>query len=140
MVDPDRVQRLLGQLRDYRARLADLRGLDVDAYLEQERFAGRYLVQAAAQVCIDLANHLIASEGWRVPRNFRDAFTVLEEQEVIDADLAARLRALTGMRNRLVHLYGDVDDRLVHAALVEGLADLDEFARRVAVLAADGAS
>ncbi len=52
--------------------------MPVERYVSQEAFAGRYLVQAAAQVCIDLANHLISSEGWRVPSDFRDAFTVLE--------------------------------------------------------------
>jgi uncharacterized protein YutE (UPF0331/DUF86 family) len=59
---------------------------------------------------------------------------VLQEHNVVHAHLAARLRALSGLRNRLVHLYEDVDDRLVHAALEEGLADLDAYARAVAAL------
>jgi uncharacterized protein YutE (UPF0331/DUF86 family) len=32
------------------------------------------------------------------------------------------------LRNRLVHLYDDVDDLLVHRAMQDGLADLDGFA------------
>lgn len=77
---------------------------------------------------------MITAEGWRVPDSFRDAFTVLQEHDVVDAHLAARLRALSGLRNRQVHLYEDVDDRLVNAALEEGLADLDAYARAVAAL------
>ncbi|MFA5786730.1 MAG: DUF86 domain-containing protein [Actinomycetota bacterium] len=136
MVDPARVRRLLETLADYRRRLGGLADLPADRYVAEEAFAGRYLVQAAAQACIDIANHIIASEGWRVPRDFRDTFTVLEENGVLGPDLATRSRALAGLRNRLVHLYEEVDDTLVHAALQEGLADLDAFAQAVAGLVA----
>lgn len=132
MVDPARVRRLLESLQAHRALLDELGGLPTDRYVGEQRFAGRYLVQASAQICIDVANHLISSEGWRVPKDFRDAFRVLEERGVLDAELADRLRALTGLRNRLVHLYEEVDDALVHQAIREGLGDLDAFARAVA--------
>lgn len=135
MVDPARVQRLLESLADYRTRLEALRDVPVDQYEGDRAFAGRYLVQASAQACIDIANHLIASSGWRAPADFRDAFTVLEEQGAIDADLADRMRALAGLRNRLVHVYERVDDRIVHAALPEGLEDLGRFGQAMAALA-----
>jgi uncharacterized protein YutE (UPF0331/DUF86 family) len=132
VVDPARVRRLLESLGAHRDRLAELGDHPRDRYVDEERFAGRYLVQASAQICIDVANHLISSEGWRVPKDFRDAFTVLEERGVLDTPLADRLRALTGLRNRLVHLYEEVNDDLVHQAIREGLGDLDAFARAVA--------
>jgi uncharacterized protein YutE (UPF0331/DUF86 family) len=132
MVDPGKVSRLLESLADYRRRLEALGDLPVDVYLRDQAFAGRYLVQVAAQTCVDTANHLIASFGWRAPADYRDAFTVLEEQGVIDPELAAQMRDLAGLRNRLVHLYEDVDDRIVHEALPEGIADLSRFAQAVA--------
>lgn len=132
MVDPGRVRSLLGTLETYRTRLAELRELPADRYLREEAFSGRYLVQAAAQTCIDVAQHLIASEGWRTPKDFRDTFTVLEENGVLASALAERLRGLAGLRNRLVHLYAEVDDSLVLEAIGEGLEDLDGFAAAVA--------
>lgn len=132
MVDPARTRRLLSSLAGYKDRLAALAELPQERYLSEQALAGRYLVQVSAQTCIDVANHVIASDGWRVPGDFRDAFTVLEENDVLDADLAERLRALTGLRNRLVHLYEDVDDARVYEALAAGLVDLDAFARAIA--------
>jgi uncharacterized protein YutE (UPF0331/DUF86 family) len=44
------------------------------------------------------------------------------------------MRALAGLRDRLVHLYDDVDDGLVHEALGAGLDDLRHFSRAVAAL------
>lgn len=126
MVDPDRVRRLLGALARYRAALA--------APASADPFRRRYLVQVAAQACIDIANHVIASEGWRVPDDFADAFTVLEEHKVLESPLAGRLRALARMRNLLVHVYAEVDDARVAAQVAEGLGDLDDFAKAVAGL------
>ncbi len=97
-------------------------------------YTGRYLVQVAAQTCIDLANHVIASEGWRAPRDFGDSFTVLSEHGVIDDALAGRLRGLAGLRNRLVHVYDEIDDARVHESLAAGLSDLDMFATALARL------
>ena len=134
MVAPARVRRLLETLTRYRDQLAELRDLPVQDYLSDHALAGRYLVQICAQTSIDLANHVIASSRWRTPSDFRDAFTVLEENSVLEADLSERLRALAGLRNRLVHLYHDVDDLLVHAALPEGLRDLEDFSRAIARL------
>jgi uncharacterized protein YutE (UPF0331/DUF86 family) len=88
----------------------------------------------AAQVSIDLANHVIASSGWRTPTDFRDGFTVLEERGVLPSDLAERMRALAGLRNRLVHVYEDIDDRIIYASLPEGLSDLSEYAAAIARL------
>jgi uncharacterized protein YutE (UPF0331/DUF86 family) len=134
VVDPARARRLLEALASYRDQLAKLRDLPPEDYLTQQAFAGRYLVQASAQTCIDLANHVIASSRWRAPRDFRDTFTVLEENGVLDSELGERLRALASLRNRLVHLYEDVDDSLGHRPLPDGLRDLEAFGRAVARL------
>ncbi|MEO7195415.1 MAG: HepT-like ribonuclease domain-containing protein [Pseudonocardiaceae bacterium] len=53
---------------------------------------------------------------------------------LIDDVLAGRLRGLAGLRNRLVHVYDEIDDARVHEALATGLPDLDAFATAVARL------
>lgn len=135
MVDLDRIHQRLQLLNGYLHELRQLRDLPVAEYLQNEVYAGRYLVQVAAQTCIDLANHVIASEGWRSPRDFGDSFTVLHEHGVLDDALAGQLRGLAGLRNRLVHVYDEIDDARVHEALTTGLPDLDAFAAAVARLA-----
>jgi len=127
VVDPDRVRRLLVSLERWR---------DVLREEPQDPLRRRYAVQAAAQASIDLANHVVASEGWRVPRDYGDAFTVLAEHDVISPDLAARFRALAGLRDLLVHLYDDVDDERVARAVREGLGDFARLGAAVARLLA----
>lgn len=138
IVDPTRVQRLLEGLASYREQLGSLRELPTDEYVREHAFAGRYLVQACAQVSIDLANHVIAASGWRAPADFRDSFTVLEEHRVLEPELAEKMRALAGLRNLLVHVYEEVDDRMVHASLADGLDDLGRYAQAIARLVERG--
>ena len=80
---------------------------------------------------IDVANHVIAAEGLRTAKTYRDAFAVLSGRGVIEASLARRLGAWAGLRNVLVHLYLDIDHGLVHDALTSELGDLSEFATRL---------
>lgn len=61
---------------------------------------------------------------------------MLEERGVLDAELAQRMRTLAGLRNRLVHVYEQVDDRVVHEALPRGLEDLSRYAQAIAGLVA----
>ncbi len=126
MVDADRVRRLLGMLEHYRQLLAEK---------NQDPYRRRHLIQTAAQICIDVANHVIASEGLRVPQDYGDAFQVLAEAKVLDSGLAERLVSLAGARNLIVHLYAEVDDdRLAEAVEEGGLDDLSDYAAAIASL------
>ena len=129
MVDEDRVRRLLTMLERYRSLLAED---------NPDPYRRRHLVQTAAQICIDLANHVIAADGHRVPRDYGDAFRVLAEVGVLDDGLADRMVALAGARNLIVLLYAEVDDdRLARVIREGGGDDLSAFASRVAALVAD---
>ncbi|MGF1645942.1 MAG: DUF86 domain-containing protein [Kineosporiaceae bacterium] len=132
MVDEDRVRRLLTMLERYRALLAED---------DPDPFRRRHLIQTAAQISIDLANHVIAADGHRTPRDYGDAFRVLAEVGVIENDLAERMVSLAGARNLIVHLYAEVDDDLLAGAVRGGgLEDLSRFAAAVAALARNGST
>jgi uncharacterized protein YutE (UPF0331/DUF86 family) len=51
---------------------------------------------------------------------------------VIAAPLAERMRDLAGLRNRLVHIYEEIDDSIVHESLNDGLEDLGAYAQAIA--------
>lgn len=56
----------------------------------------RHLVQTVAQICIEAANHVVASEGLRAPRDYRDTFRVLGESGLLD-DVDAFARVLASL-------------------------------------------
>jgi len=133
MVEPDLVA----------AKLADL-ALRVDrirahrrasaAELEADRDAldlVSFNLMVAVQICLDLASHLIADEGWPAARALAESFDRLADHDVVRPDTAEALRKAVGLRNVVAHGYGHVDAVAVHTASHAGLDDLDAFAREI---------
>lgn len=133
MVDAGRLRAILSRLQARRRELVAYAGLTQEQYLADPRgvYASKYLLLTAIEDALAVANHVIASEGYRAPSDYADAFRSLREAGVVDADLAERLEGMARFRNLLVHQYDDVDDRRVHAILRQDLEDLDGFAGAV---------
>jgi uncharacterized protein YutE (UPF0331/DUF86 family) len=81
----------------------------------------------AVQVVIDLAVSTCVRLGLGSPPTYADAFRRLAEADVIADDLAERLARAAGFRNLIVHGYGQLDLRRVHAIALSGPADLEAF-------------
>lgn len=134
MTDPVLISRKLGVMHQHIARAR--RRLPRDAaHLRQsddllDALAMSILV--ALQEAIDIAFHVLADEGWGLPDAYGEAFRLLGERGVLSADLADRLAAAAGLRNRLAHGYASVDVDRLWSETPAGLDDLDSFSRAIA--------
>lgn len=135
MVDPPRLRAVLERLERRRRRLDGYARLSVDEYLANPESvdASKYLLITAIEDAITAANHVIASQGFRTPEDYADAFRSLAEAQVLEPELAGRLQAMARFRNLLVHVYTEVDDRRVFQFLEQDLADLDQYIRALLV-------
>jgi uncharacterized protein YutE (UPF0331/DUF86 family) len=119
----DRVDRIRTHSRPTVGELAaDRDALDIVAFN----------LMLAITVCADIANHLIADEGWPAPQSLAESFERLEQQGVLDAATREHLCRAVGLRNVVAHGYGRVNVAMVHAGATQGLTDLENFAREVA--------
>ncbi len=128
---PRRVVRLLRAASDNLQSLAREQEADATRRADPLWLPGiKYLMVAAIECCIDVAQHACSSEQWGPPRDNGDAMRILGERGVITADTAVAMRQATGFRNVLVHEYVEVDDDIVVARLAD-LSDLQGFVRQV---------
>ncbi|MGC9023237.1 MAG: type VII toxin-antitoxin system HepT family RNase toxin [Chloroflexia bacterium] len=129
MVDPDRLAEILSRLRGYLEKLYILAGIPRDAFLEDfAKVAGaKYLLQVAIECCLDIAHHIVADEGYRPPADYYDTFLVLAENGIVPETFLPTLRKMVGFRNRLVHLYWEVDEATVYRILQENLGDFAAY-------------
>lgn len=88
-------------------------------------------LQRTVQAMIDLAAHVVAREGLGVPDSLATSFHLLEQASIIDADLALRMRRMTGFRNVVVHEYRRLDPAILEAIVRDRLGDLRTFATRI---------
>lgn len=133
MIDPARLRVVLSRLQSRKRELEPYAALDAEDYLASpERvYASRYLLITAVEDALEAANHIIASETYRAPADYTDAFRSLSEARVLSPELAGRLEGMARFRDLLVHVYARVDDRKVHEFLQQDLPDLDEFVEAV---------
>jgi uncharacterized protein YutE (UPF0331/DUF86 family) len=101
---------------------------------EDEQLKVERSLQLALQAVLDIATHVIASEGLERPRGYEEVLRILGSSGRIDAELAERLSGVAGMRNILVHDYLVVDHGRLFDDVTSGIADLEEYARAVAAL------
>ena len=129
MVDRDKVEGLIRHLRQYTGYLWDIAKLDREEFLNDPMAIGsaRYYLQVSIESCIDIANHIIATERLRAPKDYKDTFKVLNETGIIPDEFTRTMRAMAGLRNLLVHLYWEVDDKMVYDGLSAELDDFETF-------------
>ena len=52
---------------------------------------------------------------------------VIEEEKLITAEFGEKLRQMAKFRNRLVHLYGEVENSYVYQFIQEDLSDIEKL-------------
>ena len=121
--------KLVSELRKGVTRLRGLAELSRDAFLKDPDKIGsaKYHFIVAIESSIDMCNHLIARNGYRVPEDYSDTFKVMGEVGALDATFAEELVKMAKFRDRLVHLYWQVDDQQLYRIIQERLGDFKEF-------------
>lgn len=130
MIDPEIIATKLSKLRQALLRLQGFASRPLADYLasETDRALAEHYLRIALEVMLDAGNHVIAAEGFRKPLQLREIPLILAEHGVLAGDLADRLARAAGLRNRLVHLYQEIDHTVIHGLLNEDLVDLERFA------------
>lgn len=133
MVDSARLRDLLARIEGRVVRLERYGRRSQEEFVDDEEgtAAAKYFLLTAIEDALAVANHIIASEGYRGPADYADAFRVLAEERVLASPLGTRLEAMARFRNLLVHGYAKVDDARVHGFLRSDLDDLGAFVRAV---------
>jgi uncharacterized protein YutE (UPF0331/DUF86 family) len=127
MVNPEKVTERLEKLREYVTQLNELKTLSKNDFSKHYANSAKYLFQVAIECCLDIGNHIISSEGFRSPADYQEIFKVLEENRVIPKDFLETAVSMAKFRNRLVHLYWEVDNQKIYEYLQNNLCYFDEY-------------
>jgi uncharacterized protein YutE (UPF0331/DUF86 family) len=129
----DRLRLRLGAIADALRRLRELGALGEETFLADFRNteSAKYLLIVVIEAAIDICNHIVARGGGRSPQDYADCFEVLSELGVLKPALVERLKRMARFRNLVVHLYWQVDNRLVYRVICEDLEDLETFGQEI---------
>jgi uncharacterized protein YutE (UPF0331/DUF86 family) len=132
MIDKDIILAKVDNIQNCLKRIQDVTRLD-PASLDNQDTQDIFVLnlQRATQTTIDLAAHVIASEGFGLPSSLREYFRLLEKAGLLSAPLARKMEAMVGFRNIAVHAYQRLDLRILKAILQDHLSDIEDFYKAV---------
>ena len=91
--------------------------------------SAKYHLVVAIEGIVDLCNHIIARNGFKTPEDYSDTIRVMEEHQAFGREFAETLIRMVRFRNRLVHIYWEIDDNEIWRILKEHLSDIRRFLR-----------
>ncbi len=134
MPDKDIVLAKTSAIQKCLKRIEDVTGLNpdsLDSLNPQDIFILN--LQRAVQSAIDLATHIVASEGLGISDTVKGNFVLLENSGVIGKRLSKKMQAMVGFRNIAIHDYQSIKVEILKSILVERLKDLEDFYTKVLV-------
>jgi uncharacterized protein YutE (UPF0331/DUF86 family) len=123
--------RITLKLQEMKSYLKDLNSFlpSRDTYLAdvQSRRACEKTIQLAIESVIDILAIIVMKERLGPPTEEDSFINLIEEEELLSADVLLRIREMKGFRNILVHKYGTLDDGKAYNNIVKGRSDFDLF-------------
>ena len=117
----DAIQRCLKRIKD----VTGLKPDSLDDLDKQDIFVLN--LQRAVQSTIDLATHIVASEGLGLSDTIKGNFHILEKASIIDKKLSKKLQSMVGFRNIAIHHYQNLEVEILKSILASHLRDLEDF-------------
>jgi len=125
----DKLRKISSEILSALERLHDLRRLEKDVFLSDEHKIGsaKYNLIVAIEGIIDLCNHIIAKNGYRTPDDYADTFRVMAERGAFGPEFTNTLTQMVRFRNRLVHIYWEVENDELYAIIQSNLNIINRF-------------
>lgn len=83
--------------------------------------------QAAIEGCTDIAAHVVSVYQLGHPEESRDVYRFLVETGYLELAFGQTMMEMVSLRNRLVHLYWDIDVEKLYQYLQQDVALLRQF-------------
>jgi len=129
MVDKTLILRKLSELDENYRQIKEYEKITVVQYSDDwkiQRIIERTL-QMMIETCVDIASHIIADKGYRVPKSYSDTFKVLHDEKIVSSRLFNVLQKMAKFRNIVVHHYDRVDAEIVVGILKKDLSDFTSY-------------
>jgi len=128
-LNPDKVRKITSEILTSLESLEELKRLPKNAFLSDPHkiASSKYNFIVAIEGIVDLCNHIIAKNAFRTPEDYADTFKVLAERNAFDQEFTNTLIQMARFRNRLVHIYWEVNNDELHHILLTRLDDIRRF-------------
>ncbi len=125
----EKVSKIKSEILNSLSMLEDLKSLPLKDFSRDKHkiSSAKYNFIVAIEGMIDLCNHVISRNNFSTPADYSDGFKILSAKGAFDGELLANLIMAVRFRNRLVHIYWEVDVNELYNILNSGPDDIRKF-------------
>jgi uncharacterized protein YutE (UPF0331/DUF86 family) len=133
----ERILDHLKRLNKYYLHLLDLKKMSAVTFEKDDikRAAGERYLQLAIESCLNIGNRILSlyqfNQPVNTPETYADIFVELQRLGFVDSDFSKRLIQMAKFRNRLVHLYWELDNETVYKIIQENVEDFKLFQEKI---------
>jgi uncharacterized protein YutE (UPF0331/DUF86 family) len=92
-----------------------------------KRHAVEKLIELVVEIASDINRLIIEGNRGVPPESYFGTFSQLGELEILPKQLSSRLASTTGLRNRLVHHYEDIEHKVVYHSAIRLVKDYRQY-------------
>jgi uncharacterized protein YutE (UPF0331/DUF86 family) len=129
----ERIKEHLKHLQRYQLHLRDFQRIPQEQFINDDigaASAERFL-HLSIESCLNIGNRLISILQFEMPvetpETYADIFAILFKINILKKALSEKMILMAKFRNRLVHLYWDIDRRELYRIIQEDIDDFSEF-------------
>ncbi len=117
----------------YLQKLRQFESISLEDYLNSfdQQLITERLLQLIIEAASDINSSLLVQVHEITPASYFDSFIEAGKQGIMSPELAADLAQSAGLRNRLVHQYESLDNRVVFAAISLALEKYAIYVRQI---------
>ncbi len=132
-IEQDRLESKIRFIKENLKKLRSFQEISEEEFVADHRNydAAKYNLQVSIEALIDISNHIISRENLGVPDTNADSFKILAENGIISKDKLTTFTAMARFRNKVVHLYDEIDNAEIYRIIVENLDDFDYIINQI---------
>jgi uncharacterized protein YutE (UPF0331/DUF86 family) len=133
----ERVKEHLKHLNKYCLLLTEIKKRDFEEFMKDPILQGsaeRFL-QLAIESCLNIGNRILSLSQFEkptdTPETYADIFIQLKKHGAIDNVFCNRLVKMAKFRNRLVHLYWEIEKDKLYEIIQDNIEDFSTFRQNI---------
>lgn len=133
MIDEEIIQAKIKDIENYLKELEpilELPNREIASHYEKLRTVERDF-QLIVDTILDINSHIISANKLPISDDYQQTFTILAQNKFISPALSEKIAPVTGLRNLIVHKYGEVDMERFFNALRGNIGQFNDYIEEI---------
>ncbi|MGI6285678.1 DUF86 domain-containing protein [Neomoorella humiferrea] len=128
-VDREKIRQKLQFMRQELRELKKFQGMDLNQFQTNSLYeaAATRMLQVTIEAMLDICAHIIAREGWGLPKSYVETIELVARNGLIPQQFEGTYKAMARFRNRIIHLYDEIEVTEIWNIIQNHLDDFRTF-------------